>query len=220
MKNIMLNRISLVLFAVLFVTATAHSQTTLFQDDFNAASWDTSKWNTYDSSRSLQRTQFGLMPEMASENGTGFARFKLDSYNPDPKNGGSFLRGTEAFSKAQFSLGNGMEFETRLRGKNLPRGIVFAFFTYGERGMWPNTYLKEEIDFEFLTNFAKDHLWLNIWDDWNPNRGGPNQEARVKRAANGNPHNRDEPQPQILRQIRPAPGDLPAHYGKQPNRQQ
>jgi hypothetical protein len=150
---------------------------TVFQDEFNASSLNTSKWGVYSTSQFLQRTQYGLTPTIVTQGDTNFARLRLDTYTPDPAYRGTYVKGTEIFSKQNFTLSPGLEFETRIRGANLPRGLVFAFFTLGERGVWPTTYFKEEIDYEFLTNFNKNQAWLNVWDNWNPNRGGPNQES-------------------------------------------
>ena len=155
----------------------AKAQTTLFEDQFNGTAWDSAKWDTYNTSRYLQRTQFGNTPTIASENGVKFARFQLKTYNGDPRYSGTYLRGTEVITKTDFVVGDGLEIEARLRGKNLPRGIVFAFIMYNERGVWPETYLRDEIDFEYLTNFSNDQMWLNIWDDWNPERGGANRST-------------------------------------------
>ncbi len=163
------------LFAV--VERSVNAQTTVFEDQFNGTAWDSAKWDTYGTDHYLQRTQFGNTPTIASENGAKFARFQLKSYNGDPRYSGTYLRGTEVLTKTEFSIGNGLEIEARLRGKNLPRGIVFAFVMYNERGAWPDTYLRDEIDFEYLTNFSNDQMWLNIWDDWNPERGGANRST-------------------------------------------
>ena len=169
-----------ILFCGLFLMLSggiSSAQTTVFEDQFNSASWDAAKWNAYGTDRYLQRTQFGNVPFMATENATQFARFPLKTYNGDPRYSGTYLRGTEVLSNQEFVIGNGLEIEARLRGKNLPRGIVFAFVMYNERGQWPNTYLRDEIDYEYLTNFNKDQMWLNIWDDWNPVNGGPNRST-------------------------------------------
>ena len=173
----------------------ARAQTTVFSDEFNT-SFNTNQWDVYDSTHSLQRTQFGNVPQTVlgsqSTDGTGYMRLRLDTYNPD-RNYPTFVRGTEITSR-EFKPGPGLEIEARVRGANLPRGIVFAFFTLGQRGTWPTSYLKEEIDFEFLTNFLnttdanpdKNKLWLNVWDDWNPLRGGPNQATRTLPPASAN----------------------------------
>jgi hypothetical protein len=163
--------------ALCVALAPARAATVLFEDQFNGASWDTSKWTAYDSTNFLQRTQFGNLPTIGTENSTSFARIRLDSYDPDPNYSGDLLRGTEMMSKTNFTPGDGLEIEARVRGNNLPRGIVFAFFTYGERGTYPNN-LRDEIDYEFLTNFNKDTIWLNIWDDYNKESNtGPNQSS-------------------------------------------
>jgi len=162
-----------------FYPGAAQAQTTVFSDEFDT-SFDTGKWEAYDSTHFLQRTQFGnapvMVPKTQSSDGTGYARLFLNTYNPD-RQYPTYVRGTEIVSR-EFTPGTGLEIEARVRGVNLPRGIVFAFFTIGQRGTWPTSYLKEEIDFEFLTNFPQDKLWLNIWDDWNPERGGLNQATQ------------------------------------------
>jgi hypothetical protein len=169
----------LLLTAVFLLGAALNSQaqTTVFEDQFNTTAWDSAKWTAYGTDRYLQRTQFGGVPTMATENGVQFARFPLKTYNGDSRYSGTYLRGTEVFSKQIFNIGEGLEIEARIRGRNLPRGIVYAFVMYNERGQWPSTYLRDEIDFEYLTNFSNDQMWLNIWDDWNPERGGANRST-------------------------------------------
>jgi hypothetical protein len=147
----------------------------LFFDDFNASSLNTGSWGVYNSSQSLQRTRFGFTPELLNEGGTSFARIRLDSYNPQFP--GQF-KGTEIFTRQRFARGEGLEFSARLRGPNLPPGIIFAFFSIYDRfNGTPSdaTYSKSEIDYEFLTaeqeQFSpagqRKRLYLNIWDDWN-----------------------------------------------------
>ncbi len=152
------------------------AQTTLFFDDFTT--WNAnSQWSLYDTTHFLQGTQFGNTPTIGTEGTTKFARFTLDSYNPDPAYSGKLFRGTEAQGPT-YTVGSGIQFAARLRGKNLDPGIVFAFFTYNSRGVWPNTYLKDEIDFEFLTNLNANEMWLNVWDDWNPVTYGSQQSSQ------------------------------------------
>jgi hypothetical protein len=147
----------------------------LFFDDFNASSLNADSWGVYSSSQSLQRTRFGFTPELLNEGGTSFARMRLDSYNPQFP--GQF-KGTEIFTRQRFARGEGLEFSARLRGPNLPPGIIFAFFSIYDRfNGTPSdaTYSKSEIDYEFLTaeqeQFSpagqRKRLYLNIWDDWN-----------------------------------------------------
>ncbi|HEX8834521.1 MAG TPA: PA14 domain-containing protein [Abditibacteriaceae bacterium] len=170
-----LSRCFFYLLPSLLLASPLRAQTPVLQDEFNSGALNSSLWSVYGTNSFLQRTQFGLQPQFATESGTSYMRLRLDSYTPDSTYRGNYFKGTEIHSRSAFTMGPGMEFETRVRGRNLPRGIVFAFFTYGERGTWPSTYFKEEIDYEFLTNMNRNQMWLNIWDNWNPQRGGPNQ---------------------------------------------
>jgi hypothetical protein len=148
----------------------------LLFDDFGANSLDTNTWGLYDSSQVLQRTHFGFTPTLLKEGATSFARLRLDSYNPNYP--GQF-KGTEMFTRQRFSRGQGLEIEARLRAPGLPPGIIFAFFgIYDRYNGVPSdaTYLKDEIDFEFLTAEQeqlgdRDRLYLNIWNDWNVRNG-------------------------------------------------
>lgn len=147
----------------------------LLADDFNGAALDQSQWGLYSSDNRLQRTRFGFEPELRRENELSFARFRLDSFNPDSP--GDF-KGTEIFSHQRFERGQGVEYEARLRAPNLPPGIICAFFTIYDRFNGPPsdaTYSKTEIDFELLSaeqeqlspRGGRRRLYLNIWDDWN-----------------------------------------------------
>lgn len=166
----------------------------LLFDTFNGGSLNRSLWGTYDSSQFLQRTRFGFEPVLMNENGTTFARMRLDSYNPQFP--GTF-KGTEIYSRQRFARGQGLEIESRLRGPNLPPGIVYAFFTlYDRYNGAPNdaNYLKTEIDYEFLTaeqeQFSpagqRRRLYLNIWDDWNLRYGYDDDSSAASSAANNN----------------------------------
>lgn len=158
--------------AIMGAALPAAAQTVLLEEEFNDTSFDPKgQWEVYDTSRFLQRTQFGNTPTMVNEGGVRFARFAIDTYNPSPNWGGSLLKGTEVFTRNKFKQGTGVEFEFRMRGSQLRRGLVMGAFTYSERGVWPDGYLKEEIDFEFLTNFSRNSFWSNIWNDWNERYG-------------------------------------------------
>ncbi|MBV9470426.1 MAG: family 16 glycosylhydrolase, partial [Abitibacteriaceae bacterium] len=112
---------------------------------------------------------FGKVPTIVTENGTTFARFGLDTYNP--AHAGTNLLGTEMWSNQQFTMGPGTEFETRIRGTNIPRGVVYSFFTYKQRNFGTDPD-QEEIDNEFLGNQATNQFWLNIWNNgssWSTN---------------------------------------------------
>ena len=159
----------LTLSALALCSPNAHAQEVLWQDDFDGSTYnDSGAWDAYDSSRGIGRTQFGLLPEMKSEGATKFARLKLQTFNdlaPD------MVRGTEIISKQAFKVGTGIEVSMRVRATAMRRGIVFAPYLYAERGRWPDGYLKEEIDFEFISNVGSNRIWTNIWDDWNPRYG-------------------------------------------------
>ncbi len=156
------------------VTPTSSGQTVLFSDEF-AGNFDTSKWGLYTPPQQLQRALFGAEPIDMTENGTTFTRLTLDSYNPDAP--GQLFRGTEFYSYQSFAVGQGLEAEARLRAPGLPSGLVFAFFLINDRyegSPSPQTYRKDEIDYEFLTaqnqqiaGARRNYLYTNIWNDWN-----------------------------------------------------
>ncbi|MDQ3814259.1 MAG: PA14 domain-containing protein, partial [Armatimonadota bacterium] len=175
LKSSLLYGIALLLFLSLTGPAQAQTGSMLFQDEFNGSSFNLNAWSVYDNTRRIHRTQFGAQPTIATENGISFARLPLNTYNPsDP---GNYLQGTQILSKLLLEQGEGVVLEARVRGRNLPRGIVFAFFTLGERGVWPDTYSRDEIDFEFLTNLNRNQIWLNVWDDQDAFGGGTNRSG-------------------------------------------
>ena len=147
----------------------------LLFDDFDSATLNPSVWDRYTSEQKLQRTRFGNNGTNLNEGGTSFTRLTLDSYNPDAS--GEAFRGTEIFTKNSFTVGNGLEAEARLRGPNLPSGLIFAFFLINDRyvdgeGSFESRYRKDEIDFEFLTKQqeefgGRNRLYTNVWHDWN-----------------------------------------------------
>ncbi len=162
------------------------AQSTIFADEFDSGSLSGS-WNVYGTDRWLSRTQFGNAPVFASEGSTKYMRLRLDTYNPEyPLYG---LRGTEMHTKTQYPMGSGMQVEARVRAPGLPRGIVWAFFTLGERGTWPDTYARDEIDFENLTNLASNEIWTNIYNDYNPNITLEGGSEMIKTAAGLNRNN-------------------------------
>lgn len=163
----------------------------LLRDDFSAATLNSSVWGTYDESQSLQRTRYGFIPQIISEGGTRFARLRLDSFNP---NFPGRFKGTEIFSRTRFPRGNGLEISARLRAPNLPPGIIFAFFgIYGRYNGVPSqaTFLKDEIDFEFLTaqqeQFSplgrRNRVYSNIWDNWNLRDGYDGDNIDTQKSA-------------------------------------
>ena len=144
----------------------------LWGDEFNAATFNSGgAWGVYQPWQFLGRTQFGLSPSVSNENGVSFLRMPHRSWNDGFDPARPAMQSSEIFSKQLFKVGTGIEFEARLRGVNMPRGMVFGIYAYNEKGRWPDGYLKEEIDFEVLTNKAQNQFWSNIWNDWNPRYG-------------------------------------------------
>jgi hypothetical protein len=151
--------------------ATPASAQQLFADEFNTTSFNSGNWGVYESWQSLQRTQFGLTPTIGSESGVSYARMPLRTYNSAYNSSTPRTQGTEIYTKQYFPMGTGIEFEARVRGVNMPRGVVFSLYGYSEKGVWPSGYLKDEIDFEILTNKPTNQYWSNIWNDWNSRYG-------------------------------------------------
>jgi hypothetical protein len=153
--------------ALLHATSRAVSaQSTIFQDEFNHRTLDTSSWRVYSIYETMHRTQYGLEPTMQSEAGAGYARFYMDTYHPDPAYRGRLTRGSGMTTYVNFGLGGGVEFEARVRGTNVPRGAVFAFFPYGDKDPGSGR-LNDEIDFEIVTNWPTNQLLTNVWNDGN-----------------------------------------------------
>jgi len=121
--------------------SSAHAQV-LFRDDFSGTTLDTSKWSV--GNWQLGRTQLGKTPVIAG----GFARMTLETFNP--RNAGHSFLGTEIDTKTPFSVGEGVEFEARVRVNRSSEGLVTSFFTYSARDVNGES-LSDEIDFEFLS---------------------------------------------------------------------
>jgi hypothetical protein len=168
------------------ITARSYAApTTLFADEFNAGL--SSSWAVYGTDRYLSRTQMGNKPVFGVEGTTKYMRLRLDTYNAQYP--GSYLTGTEVHTKTQFTPGNGVEIEARIRAPGLPPGVVWAFFMLGERGVWPDTYARDEIDFENLSSLGNNQLWTNIFNDTNPNTGTGRDSAMISSVSGRNPNN-------------------------------
>jgi hypothetical protein len=147
----------------------------IFRDDFNGSTLDSTKWSI--GTWWLGRTQLGFTPTVSG----GIAQLRLDKYNPSNP-GGSF-KGSEIWTKSQFSRGtNGLELEARVRVNALPDGLVTSFFTYAARTVGSNT-LADEIDFEHISKAVNaapagsKPILLTTWNDYNvtgSNFGDPN----------------------------------------------
>jgi hypothetical protein len=146
----------------------------LFSDDFSGSSLDPMKWNVTNGYETVQLTQWGQAPDLGKDaDGTTYARVSLSTYNPNPEKTGKFYLGTQFHSIDRWNVKTGLEYEVRLRINKVPAGLVLGFFSYGDAGIWKDTYQKTETDFEFLTVQNSRKVWLHIWDNWNPLRQGP-----------------------------------------------
>ena len=166
---------------LVFAANGAHAQTatptpsTVFTENFSAGKLDTSRWATENSSIHLSRTQYGGTPTFGRDSdGTTWMRVTMATYNPN--NPGVEAKGTEIYTLQKWDLNAGVEYEARIRFPVATQGWVGGFFSYSGVGIYPDTYQQAENDFEFLTNQTGDNIWTNIWDDWNPLRGGGEHE--------------------------------------------
>jgi beta-glucanase (GH16 family) len=131
----------------------AVAQTVVFRDDFNGTSLNTSLWNL--GTWTLGRTQLGNSPVV----GNGIGRLTFDTYK---------FRGTEIWSKTEFSRGNGLEIEARVKLNKLPSGLVTSLFTYSYDSQLA---VSDELDIEILTkqvnaSTTSDPVLFTTWNDW------------------------------------------------------
>ncbi|MEO6102223.1 MAG: glycoside hydrolase family 16 protein [Pseudoxanthomonas sp.] len=139
--------------AMLVATATAAQAggTVIFRDDFNGSQLDTTAWGV--GTWKLGRTQLGNVPVVSG----GMAQLRFDTYR---------FTGAEIFSKTNYALQNGVEFEARVRMTNLPSGLVTSLFTYNTLNA-----KSDELDIEILSkqvNLSSGGapLLLTTWNDW------------------------------------------------------
>jgi lysophospholipase L1-like esterase len=147
-----------------FVQPVATPPTILFRDDFDGPGLDAAKWSL--GTWMLGRTRLGNSPVVSG----GIARLKFDTFNAaDPSRS---FRGTEIFSHALFTRGQGIELEARVRVNAMPAGLVSSFFTYVFRQTGGVDY-SDEIDFEFLSKqiasspATSDPVLTTTWNNWN-----------------------------------------------------
>ena len=108
-----------------------------------------------------------------SDDGTAL-RLRLDTFNPSAINRGDSFFGTGIKTKDNFNrVSGGLAFEARVRlvdsNENpLSRGIISSVFSFT-----PNQSVRDEIDFEILSNFIEDarnnnsepSIFTNVFDD-------------------------------------------------------
>ncbi len=187
---------ALALGGALGLSAPVRAQQVLWEDDFpvtSSGTVDQSKWQVSSNSSYIHRTRFGEAPQVLTDGTTTFARLRMESYNPSAA--GTFL-GTEMWSYPEWSAGTGLEWEARVRGTSVPRGICYAFFNYRRRNFNYDRD-QEEIDFEFLSNwinntdpYLQKQVWSNIW-----NGGASTGQQAGMPAVDGQTHlNQDQTQ--------------------------
>ena len=126
--------------------------TVIFRDDFDSSQLDTTQWGV--GNWMLGRTQLGNVPVVAG----GMAQLRFDTYR---------FMGSEIYTRNVFALGNGVEFEARVRMNTLPSGLVTAMFNYTALNG-----LSDEIDIECLSkqvnlSVGGAPLLFSTWNDWN-----------------------------------------------------
>jgi hypothetical protein len=179
---------------VVGVGSPSRAQQVIWEDDFGTGqSVGRSRWSVSGDEAFIpqQHTRFGAAPKLMTDsaNGTTFVRLPLNSYNPAPGRAGQVFQGTEMKSRAEWSMGPGLQWEARVRGTKVPKGIVYAFFTFRR------SYAEqEEIDFEFLSNwinssdaYTRTKVWTNIWNKGRPQQGNACCRASTRRTGTPTP---------------------------------
>ena len=133
-------------------TSAPAAGTVVLRDDFNGSQLSTTTWGV--GTWRLGRTQLGNNPVITG----GMARLPFSNFR---------LTGCEIFSKQSFALGNGVEFEARVRLNSLPKGLVTSLFTYNTQGS-----VSDELDIEILTKQVAGStggapVMFTTWNDWN-----------------------------------------------------
>lgn len=126
--------------------------TVVLRDDFNGAQINSATWGV--GTWKLGRTQLGNQPLVTG----GMARLPFSNFK---------LTGCEIYTKSTFALGNGVEFEARVRLDSLPKGLVTSVFTYNTLDT-----LSDELDIEILTKQVAAAsggapVLMTTWNDWN-----------------------------------------------------
>jgi beta-glucanase (GH16 family) len=143
---------SALVLAVATVQEARAAGTVILRDDFNGSTLNTTVWGV--GTWKLGRTQLGNNPVITG----GMARLPFSNYR---------LTGCEIYSKQNFALGTGVEFEARVRLNSLPKGLVTSLFTYNTQSS-----LSDELDIEILTKQVAAStggapVLFTTWNNWN-----------------------------------------------------
>jgi beta-glucanase (GH16 family) len=125
--------------------------TVILHDDFNGSQINSATWGV--GTWKLGRTQLGNVPVVSG----GVAQLAFNTFR---------FTGSEIYTKQNFSRGNGVEFEARVRMNHLPSGLVTSLFTYNTLNN-----LSDELDIEFLSKQVNlsatgAPMLMTTWNDW------------------------------------------------------
>ena len=116
----------------------------------------------------LGRTQLrtNLTTDYPIQSG-GVATLELDTYL---NSGGTAFSGHELNTKRNFARAGGLRIEARMRLRDIPPGLVGAFFLYDvQRNNGSGNLFRDEFDHEILTKEASvsgpDRLLVNRWSN-------------------------------------------------------
>ncbi len=162
----------------MFVTPTFGQ--VVINEQFNGTSVDTSVF-TFSSAGDesfFGRTQLNS-PDLpgafnAPEVSGGTLKLRLHTHNPFGSAAGNLFLADEIRTRQQFAptptSGNSYEIRARFvddAANPLSPGLVGGLFTFGVDADFPNTFERDEIDFELLSNTPQGSLLTNVFDDQN-----------------------------------------------------
>ncbi|MEM9353783.1 MAG: family 16 glycosylhydrolase [Planctomycetota bacterium] len=175
-----LHRLAAPAAALLLLTLLSHTAcgATLLRDDFNGTSLNQAVWRLPTGDGTFfGRTQI-RPPSQAPVVSNGVVTLLLDTHNPTAGTPGDSFWGHEIQTRTLFSVGDGLSIKSRLRFVDgAPLGRVGGFFTYG---IEPPFQVRDEIDFELLSNDAGDQtIFTNVFDDDDFSVGGDSRNVFV-----------------------------------------
>ena len=169
--------------------STANAQNTILNEQFNGDAVDTSIFTFSGSGDEsfFGRTQLNSPqlpgPFDSPTVADGVLQLELNSYNPFSP--GSFFLADEIRTIQQFAptRDNGLSFETRARFVDdatnpLSPGLIGGAFLFGV-DTTSNPLVRDEVDFELLSNTPRDSIFTNIFNDDGFTSAGNFQVANV-----------------------------------------
>lgn len=181
MSGIELKNFVLLLVSALWLSSTITNYAnavTLLRDDFNGDALDLSTFLL----PSGPGTFFGQTqiraPSLPPDVSDGVLTLLLDTHNPTALVPGDSFLGSEIRTREVFEVETGLSLRSRLRfvdppEGSLPGGIVGGFFTFGLEFPFGGGPIRDEIDFELLTNdLGQESIFTNVFDDDGFNQAG------------------------------------------------